>query len=67
MLGAFLEVTRNLPRETAIDVLKSKIHNVKLLEVDCRAIDAGIDCIRKQLNTASSSINRPEEVLAPCT
>jgi hypothetical protein len=26
-----------------------KVKNAKLLEVDYRAIDAGIDCIRKQI------------------
>ena len=65
MLGAALEVTRTLPKETAFAVLQSKVRDAKLLEVDCRAIDAGMEFIRKRLN-AASSLRSPEEVMAPC-
>jgi 2-oxoisovalerate ferredoxin oxidoreductase beta subunit len=49
MLGALLELTHTMTKETAFAVLKMKLKNVKLLEVDYRAIDAGIECIRKQI------------------
>jgi Pyruvate/2-oxoacid:ferredoxin oxidoreductase gamma subunit len=49
MMGARLELTHTMAKETAFAVLKMKVKNAKLLEVDYRAIDAGIDCIRKQI------------------
>ena len=67
MLGALLEATGTLPKETASAVLGSTVHNAKLLEVDCRAIDAGMDCVRKQLKRASSSLHSPKKALAPCS
>jgi 2-oxoisovalerate ferredoxin oxidoreductase beta subunit len=48
MLGALLELTHTLPKETAFTVLQAKVSNSKLLEVDCQAIDAGMECLRKQ-------------------
>ena len=48
MMGALLELTHTMPKETAAAVLKTKVKNAKLLEADYRAIDAGIDCVRKQ-------------------
>jgi len=48
MLGALLELTHTLPKESAFKLLKAKVRNTKLLEVDCQAIDAGIECLRKQ-------------------
>ena len=48
MLGALLELTHTLPKESAFALLKAKVKNPKLFEVDCQAIDAGIDCIRTQ-------------------
>jgi 2-oxoisovalerate ferredoxin oxidoreductase beta subunit len=66
LLGALLELTHALPRETSFAVLKSKVRNAKLLEVDCRAIDAGMDCVRRQLNAAGSSLHSREETLVPC-
>jgi len=48
MLGALLELTHTLPKESAFQLLKAKVRNTKLLEVDCQAIDAGIECLRKQ-------------------
>src|SRR5208282_2857873 len=53
MLGALLELTHTLPRETAFALLKEKVHNAKLLDVDCQAIDAGMACLRKQLGPAT--------------
>jgi hypothetical protein len=38
-----------MAKETGFAVLKMKVKNAKLLEVDYRAIDAGIACIRKQI------------------
>jgi 2-oxoisovalerate ferredoxin oxidoreductase beta subunit len=49
MLGALLELTHTLPKETAFIVLKMKVRNAKLLEADYQAIDAGIECVRKQI------------------
>jgi 2-oxoisovalerate ferredoxin oxidoreductase beta subunit len=48
MLGALLELTHTLPKESAFTLLKAKVKNAKLLEVDCQAIDAGMECLRKQ-------------------
>jgi 2-oxoisovalerate ferredoxin oxidoreductase beta subunit len=48
MLGAILELTHTLSKETASAVLKAKVHNQKLLEIDYLAIDAGMECVRKQ-------------------
>ncbi|MGC2850777.1 MAG: 2-oxoacid:acceptor oxidoreductase family protein [Candidatus Acidiferrum sp.] len=48
MLGALLELTHTLPKESAFAVLKAKVRNQKLYEVDCRAIDEGIETIRRQ-------------------
>ena len=49
MMGALLELTHTMAKEAAFAVLKMKVKSAKLLEVDYRAIDAGIDCIRKQI------------------
>jgi 2-oxoisovalerate ferredoxin oxidoreductase beta subunit len=65
MLGALLELTHTLPRESAFAVLKAKVHNAKLLEVDCRAIDAGMACLRKQLGASTGAHARDGE-LASC-
>ena len=65
MLGALLELTHTLPRETAFAVLKAKVRNAKLLEVDCQAIDAGMACLRKQLGHATDAHAHDGE-LAPC-
>lgn len=66
LLGALLELTHALPKEISFAVLKSKVRNAKLLEVDRRAIDAGMECVRKQLNAAGSSLHSREETLVPC-
>ncbi|MGB8493494.1 MAG: 2-oxoacid:acceptor oxidoreductase family protein [Candidatus Acidiferrum sp.] len=66
MLGALLELTHTLPRETAFALLKAKVRNAKLLEVDCQAIDAGMACLRKQLGPATDAHAHDGE-LAPCS
>ena len=66
MLGALLELTHTLPRESAFAVLKAKVRNAKLLEVDCQAIDAGMACLRKQLGPATDAHAHDGE-LAPCS
>ncbi|HYW66935.1 MAG TPA: 2-oxoacid:acceptor oxidoreductase family protein [Candidatus Dormibacteraeota bacterium] len=66
MLGALLELTHTLPRESALEVLKAKVHNAKLLDVDCRAIDAGMACLRKQLGSVTDAHAHDGE-LAPCS
>jgi len=66
MLGALLELTHTLPRETALALLKAKVRNAKLLDVDCQAIDAGMACLRKQLEPATDAHAHDGE-LAPCS
>src|SRR5271165_2521122 len=66
MLGALLELTHTLPRESAFALLKEKVHNAKLLDVDCQAIDAGMACLRKQLGPATDAHAHDGE-LAPCS
>jgi len=65
MLGALLELTHALPRETAFVLLKHKVRNAKLLEVDCQAIDAGMACLRKQMVGAVEA-HLPEVELTHC-
>ncbi len=55
MLGALLELTHTLPKESAFALLKAKVRNQKLLEVDYLAIDAGMECIRKQIAAATAA------------
>ncbi len=52
MLGALLELTHTLTKESAFALLQAKVHNQKLLEVDYLAIEAGMDCVRKQMIAA---------------
>jgi 2-oxoisovalerate ferredoxin oxidoreductase beta subunit len=66
MLGALLELTHTLPRESALALLKAKVRNAKLLDVDCQAIDAGMACLRKQLGPATETHAHDGE-LAPCS
>jgi Pyruvate/2-oxoacid:ferredoxin oxidoreductase gamma subunit len=47
MLGALLELTQALPRETAFALLHERVPDAKLMELDRLAIDAGIDWVRK--------------------
>ena len=55
MLGALLELTHTLPKESAFALLKAKVRNQKLLEVDYLAIDAGMECIRKQIAATTAA------------
>lgn len=52
MLGGLLELTRTMPKEMAFAALKAKVHNTKLLELDCQAIEAGMACVRQQMSAA---------------
>jgi 2-oxoisovalerate ferredoxin oxidoreductase beta subunit len=63
MLGALLELTHTLPKEGAIAVLKAKVRNAKLLEVDCLALDAGIESVRKQKAAHEAVPNTSENEL----
>jgi Pyruvate/2-oxoacid:ferredoxin oxidoreductase gamma subunit len=62
MMGALLELTHTMAKETALAVLKMKLKSAKLLEVDYRAIDAGIDCIRKQIAERLAAHARQDEL-----
>jgi 2-oxoisovalerate ferredoxin oxidoreductase beta subunit len=48
MLGALLELTHTLPKESAFALLKAKVRDTKLLEVDCQAILKGMECLKQQ-------------------
>jgi Pyruvate/2-oxoacid:ferredoxin oxidoreductase gamma subunit len=63
MLGALLELTHALPKESAFALLKAKVRNLKLLEVDCQAIDKGMECLRKQRNAAMAHAHTQESQL----
>ncbi len=63
MLGALLELTHALTKECAIAVLKAKIHNPKLLDLDYKAIDAGMKSLREQLTSHLPEINHQAELL----
>jgi len=64
MLGALLELTHTLPKESAFALLKLKVRNSKLLEVDCQAIDQGMECLREQRNAVLTDAQRHESQLA---
>ncbi len=64
MLGALLELTHTLPKESAFALLKAKVRNAKLLEVDCQAIDKGIECLLMQRETALAEAHKHEDQLA---
>jgi len=63
MLGALLELTHTLPKESAVTLLKAKVKNAKLLEVDCQAIDAGTECLRQQREAHASPLHSTENEL----
>ena len=63
MLGALLELTHTLPKGSAFAVLKAKVRNLKLLEVDCQAIDKGMECLREQRNAAMAHAQTQENQL----
>ena len=65
MLGALLELTHTLPKESALSLLKAKVKNAKLLEVDYQAIDAGIACLRKQREEHLATAQTAESELTP--
>ncbi|MGB2635105.1 MAG: 2-oxoacid:acceptor oxidoreductase family protein [Candidatus Acidiferrum sp.] len=60
MLGALLELTHTLPKESAVTLLQAKVRNRQLLEVDCQAIDAGIANLRQQREAALASAQKHE-------
>ena len=60
MLGALLELTHTLPKESAFTLLKAKVRNQKLLEIDCQAIDAGMECLREQRDAVLAGTHKPE-------
>ncbi len=62
MLGALLELTHTMPKETAYAVLRMKVKNAKLLEVDYQAIDAGIECVHKQIAERLDTHAREDEL-----
>jgi 2-oxoisovalerate ferredoxin oxidoreductase beta subunit len=64
MMGALLELTHTLPKESAFAVLKAKVRNAKLLDVDCQAIDKGMACLRQQREAALANAHQPEDQLA---
>jgi len=64
MLGALLELTHTMPKESAFALLKAKVHNAKLLEADCQAIDKGMECLRKQREAALADAHTQESQLA---
>ena len=64
MLGALLELTHTLPKESAFALLKAKVRNAKLLEADYQAIDKGMECLRKQREAALADAHKQEDQLA---
>jgi 2-oxoisovalerate ferredoxin oxidoreductase beta subunit len=65
MLGALLELTHTLPKANAFALLKGKVKNPKLFDVDCQAIDAGIACLRRQRVTHIADPHIPDKELSP--
>ena len=63
MLGALLELTHTLPKESAFAVLKAKVRNQKLLAVDYQAIDEGMACLRQQREAALAHMQKHDEQL----
>ena len=62
MLGALLELTRTLPKESAIALLKAKVRNKTLFDVDSRAIDAGMECLRGQREAALAEAKQENQL-----
>jgi 2-oxoisovalerate ferredoxin oxidoreductase beta subunit len=50
MLGAFCAETDCLPAETALDVIEDTVKNGKWLDMDRRALQAGIDYVRQKVS-----------------
>ena len=53
MLGALLEETGILPAAGALEVLEETITRPELLELDRRAMSAGIDFVREKVKAAA--------------
>jgi 2-oxoisovalerate ferredoxin oxidoreductase beta subunit len=64
MLGGLLELTRTMPKEMAFTVLKAKVRNAKLLDLDYQAIEAGIESVRQQMSAALAGAVPGEAELA---
>ena len=62
MLGALLELTHTLPKESAIALLKAKVRNKTLFDVDSRAIDAGMECLRGQREAALAEAKQENQL-----
>ena len=62
MLGALLELTHTLPKESAIALLKAKVRNKSLFDVDCQAIDAGMECLRAQREAALAEAKQENQL-----
>jgi 2-oxoisovalerate ferredoxin oxidoreductase beta subunit len=60
MLGALLELTHTLTKESAVNLLKVKVRNQKLFEVDCQAIDAGIESLKEERDAALAEAQKQE-------
>ncbi len=65
MLGAFLELTDRLTKESALAVLKAKIRNLRLLDLDSHAIDAGMEAVSKQLAIQLAELRAKQTELVP--
>ena len=65
MLGALLELVHNLPLSTAIAVLQEKLRSAKYHEVNRKAIQAGMECMREQLQAKAPDQNHLEAALVP--
>ena len=65
MLGALLELTHTLPKESAFALLKAKVRNKQLFDVDCQAIDAGMECLREQRDSGISENQLTHSQLGP--
>jgi len=61
MLGALLELTHALPKESAAAVLRAKVRNKALLEIDYRAIEAGMACLREQRDAVTADAGAKTE------
>jgi 2-oxoisovalerate ferredoxin oxidoreductase beta subunit len=55
MLGALLEETGALPKESAVHVLEATVKNAQMLELDKRALEAGVDYIENHVRVGAVS------------
>jgi Pyruvate/2-oxoacid:ferredoxin oxidoreductase gamma subunit len=63
MLGGLLKLTRTLSKESAFSVLRLKVHNEKLMEMDRQAIETGMEYVRQQLHAGLAGIPLSEAEL----